>query len=422
MPKAFVDYSVNINYDEEMGKIAYKVTYKGEDETMPQVPFELNLYTAGSFDRIFRVPVEMKSVVVNNYDVLPYTPESVTPIQSLTPVQLSDDMSTGTKGSFAVIGVTPKNATNQVIKYSSSNTAVMTIDANGNFEAVGVGEATLKAEATDGSGKFVEHSVTVSEGNTYMKWNEGEKKLETTDIPEGAIVVTPSTVSTGANLVCNGAATFVIAGQVTLGTITLKANVNLIIKDNAKLTANKIVGDGDNINLYIYGQTKKTGELVVNCSGTDAISDLSTLEVHSAKVTATSSASGCGGFFNIGTFNVYGGLVDAKCTAADEGFGIGLKAGGSLNIWGGEVKAEGKGDSALCGYGITCGASEQITTVKVYGGKLLAWNASNQALNSSITLVKGTGFSGQIYTSSNGSSWDVYTGTATPDSKYVWGN
>ena len=416
VPEAFVNYVLANYYDEEMGKIAYKVTYKGDDL------FELNLYTAGSYDRIFRVPVEMKSIQVNNYDVLPYTEESVTPIQSLTPAGLPANMSTGATGSFAVIGVTPLNATNQVIKYSSSNTAVMTIDANGNFEAVGVGEATLKAEATDGSGKFVEQSVTVTEGNTYLKWNADQKKLETTDIPEGAIVVTPSTVSTGANLVCNGAATFVIAGQVTLGTITLKANVNLIIKDNAKLTANKIVGDGDNINLYIYGQTKKTGELVVNCSGTDAISDLSTLEVHSAKVTATSSASVCGGFFNIGTFNVYGGLVDAKCTAADEGFGIGLKAGGSLNIWGGEVKAEGKGDSALCGYGITCGASEQITTVKVYGGKLLAWNASNQALNSSITLVKGTGFSGQIYTSSNGSSWDVYTGTATPDSKYVWGN
>ena len=155
------DYIVTVNYDEEMGKIEYKVTYKGEDETMPQVPFVLNLYTAGSFDRIFRVPVEMKSVVVNNYDVLPYTPESVTPIQSLQAVQLSDDMSTGTKGSFAVIGVTPQNATNQVIKYSSSNTAVMTIAANGNFEAVGVGEATLKAEATDGSGKFVEQEVTV---------------------------------------------------------------------------------------------------------------------------------------------------------------------------------------------------------------------------------------------------------------------
>lgn len=69
---------------------------------------------------------------------------------------------------------------------------------------------------------------------------------------------------------------------------------------------------------------------------------ITTLEVHSCQVTATSSASGCGGFFNIGTFNVYGGLVDAKCTAADEGYGIGLKAGGSLNIWGGEVKAEGK--------------------------------------------------------------------------------
>ena len=57
VPVALInDYTIDIAYDEEMGKIEYKVTYKGEDETMPQVPFVLNLYTAGSFDRIFRVP------------------------------------------------------------------------------------------------------------------------------------------------------------------------------------------------------------------------------------------------------------------------------------------------------------------------------------------------------------------------------
>ena len=264
--------------------------------------------------------------------------------------------------------------------------------------------------------KEKENEKEVQIADTYLAWKADQ--LVETDIPEGAIVVTPSTVSTGANLVCSSAATFVIEGEVTLGKITLKDDVNLIIKDGAKLTVGQIDG-GDN-NLYIFGQANQTGQLVVNCSGNDAISMITTLEVHSCQVTATSSASGCGGFFNIGTFNVYGGLVDAKCTAADEGYGIGLKAGGSLNIWGGEVKAEGKGDSALCGYGITCGASEQITTVKVYGGKLLAWNASNQALNSSITLVKGTGFSGKLYTSNDnvfwgGNDFEMVTTTA----KYV---
>ena len=260
-----------------------------------------------------------------------------------------------------------------------------------------------------------ENEKEVQIADTYLAWKADQ--LVETEIPEGAIVVTPSTVSTGANLVCSSAITFVIEGEVTLGKITLKDDVNLIIKDGAKLTVNQIAGDGDNINLHIFGQANQSGQLVVNCSDNDAIHDLSTLEVHSAKVTATSSASGCGGFFNIGTFNVYGGLVDAKCTAADEGFGIGLKAGGSLNIWGGEVKAEGKGDSALCGYGITCGASEQITTVTVYGGKLWAENADNKALNSSVTLTKDASYtSGTIRYSSNKTFW---SGTADPDAKYV---
>ena len=402
VPVALInDYTINITYDEEMGKIAYKVNYKGGDETMPLVPFELNLYTAGSFDRIYKLPVEMKSVVVNNYDVLPYTPESVTPIANLQAAQLSDEMSTGTTGSFAVIGVTPQNATNQVIKYSSSNTAVMTIAANGNFEAVGAGEATLKAEATDGSGKFVEQSVTVTDTPKYLAWDNTKKELVATDIPAGA---TPMTSSTTA-----WAGTYVVEGNVTIsGQITLNGDVNLIIKDDAKLTVNRITGGSKN--LSIYGQANQFGQLVVNFSTGAAIRNITTLEVHSCKVTATSS--GYGGFYNIGTFNVYGGSVDGENTGT-QGYGIGLaSSGGSMNIYGGDVKAVGKGNS----YGI---AGYSGATVTVYGGKLWAENADFKAFQSDITLTKGTGFTGKIYTSSNGKSWDVYTGTATPDSKYV---
>jgi len=163
VPKAFVDYSVNINYDEEKGKIAFTVNYEGDDTTMPKVPFELNLYTAGSFDRIFRVPVEMKSVVVNNYDVLPYTQESVTPVESLHAGLLSDNISVGEQQGIFKVDFTPQNATNQVIKYSSSNTDVITIDDKGVFKAVAAGEATIKAVSAENPAKFVEHKFTVTE-------------------------------------------------------------------------------------------------------------------------------------------------------------------------------------------------------------------------------------------------------------------
>lgn len=158
VPEAITNlYEVSITYDGD-GKITQKLVSKADENV---VPFELNLYTAGSFDRIYKLPIELKSVVVNNYDVLPYTEESVTPIADLQAGKLPDEMSTGTKGSFAVTDVTPKNATNQVIKYTSSDPNVITIDAAGNIEAKAAGTATIKAEATDGTGKFVQHTITV---------------------------------------------------------------------------------------------------------------------------------------------------------------------------------------------------------------------------------------------------------------------
>ena len=402
VPEAITNlYDITITYDGD-GKITQKLVSKADENV---VPFVLNLYTAGSFDRIYKLPIELKSVVVNNYDVLPYTEESVTPIADLQAAGLPDEMSTGTKGSFAVTDVTPKNATNQVIKYSSSNTAVMTIDANGNFEAVGAGEATLKAEATDGSGKFVEHNVTVTDTPKYLKWDNTKKELVATPFP-----ATYNTVQNSNENVNWAAGTYVVEGEITIGgTINLTGNVNLIIKDGAKLTVtNQIVGYDKN--LSIYGQANQTGQLVVNYSG-QAITNINTLEVHSAKVKATSSANSYSGFYYIQTFNVYGGSVDAESTAATSGYGISLASSGSMNIYGGDVKALGKGNK----FGIRGSDS----TITVYGGKLWAECAGNKAISGDATLTKGEGFTGQIYTSSNGSSWDVYTGTATPTTKYV---
>ena len=405
VPKAITKlYDITITYDGD-GKITQKLVSKADENV---VPFVLNLYTAGSFDRIYKLPIELKSVVVNNYDVLPYTEESVTPIADLQAGLLPEKMSTGTKGSFAVDGVTPQNATNQVIKYSSSNTAVMTIDANGNFEAVGVGEATLKAEATDGSGKFVEHTVTVTDAPKYLAWDNTKKELVATEIPAEV-----TTVANADADVIWVAGTYVVEGEVTInGKISLNGNVDLIIKDGAKLTVtNQIVGYDNGKKLSIYGQANRTGQLVVNYSE-NAITNVTTLEVHSAKVKATSSGNIYSGFYYIQTFNVYGGSVDAESTAASSGYGISMYSSGSMYIYGGDVKTLGKGNK----FGIN-GSS---TTVTVYGGKLWAGCAGGKAINpSNVTLTKGAGFNGKIETSADNSAWTEYTSTGTPETKYV---
>ncbi len=57
--------------------------------------------------------------------------------------------------------VVPSNATNQNIKWSSSNTAVATVDTTGKVTAVKAGIATITATAADGSEKKASCTVTV---------------------------------------------------------------------------------------------------------------------------------------------------------------------------------------------------------------------------------------------------------------------
>lgn len=245
-------------------------------------------------------------------------------------------------------------------------------------------------------------------GNAYLKWDNTKKELVATEIPAEV-----TTVANADADVTWEAGTYVVEGEVTInGKISLNGNVDLIIKDGAKLTVtNQIVGSDNGKNLSIYGQANQTGQLVVNYSG-HAITNVTTLEVHSCQVKATSSGNSCGGFNFIQTFNVYGGSVDAENTAANGGYGISLASSGSMNIYGGDVKAVGKGNK----YGIT-GSS---TTVTVYGGKLWAGCAGKKAIDPSrVTLTKGAGFSGKIETSDDNSAWTEYTEAGTPETKYV---
>ena len=274
------------------------------------------------------------------------------------------------------------------------------------------GKTTIYATAGNYT---MQYDVNVKEmeiADVYLKWNANQKTLVPVEIPETAIKVQ----SVNSNINCP-AGTYVVEGDVTIsGTITLNGDVNLIIKDGAKLTANRISGSASKYNLSIYGQANQTGQLVVNSSD-NAISKITTLEVHSCQVTATSSEHDCGGFYDIGTINVYGGSVDAENTG-DKGYGIKLANNGSMNIYGGDVKAVGKGGDTDCSYGITCDSGSS-STVTVYGGKLWAECADNKAFYH-ITLEKGAGFSGKLYTSNDNVFWEGYDfEMVVTDSKYV---
>ena len=271
-----------------------------------------------------------------------------------------------------------------------------------------------KADAQHADSEIAATAIKVTVKASYLKWDPDQKKLVATLMPDSYTTVEnfdgPKTWSAG---------TYVVEGDdVNInGNITLTGNVELIIKDGAKLTVNQIYGNTSKYNLSIYGQAKanQTGQLVVNSSSSHAISNMTTFEVHGCQVTATSSAENRCGFYGIGTFNVYGGSVDAEhavTPVTPDGYGIMLASGGSMNIYGGDVKAVGKGFA----YGIS-GTSSKVT---VYGGTLWAECVSFKALNNgNVTLAKGEGFTGKIETSADGSTWTEYTADTTPSTRYV---
>ena len=261
--------------------------------------------------------------------------------------------------------------------------------------------------------------VTVTEVYATNEYNEGSwdgTKVVFTKKPAASVTAVTSSDTD----VTWSAGWYTVSGNVTItGTVSLGAETHLILQDGATLTINGRI-NGGNKNLSIYGQANQSGKLVVNCSNDDAIYSITTLEIHSCQVTATSSEEGCGGFYSIKTFNVYGGSVDAKCTnTGTGGYGIYLPssagAGASMDIYGGNVKAVGKGNNP----GICYGIMGYQLTVTVYGGKLRAENADYKALQSNVTLTKDAGFTGKIETSDNGTSWTDWTTAGTPETAYV---
>ena len=246
-------------------------------------------------------------------------------------------------------------------------------------------------------------------GPLYMKWDDSQKSLVPTEIPATAIKV-----ENDIDCVEWPAGTYLVEGDVGInGYIELTGDVELIIKDGAKLTAKVIYGE-DIYSLSVYGQTNMSGELNLACFGDDAINCLTALNIHSCKVNASSSADSYGGLNIIDEINVYGGSLHAENTSDSNGYGMAIT---TLNIYGGEVKAVGKGSDDIYSYGISAATSGNVN---VYGGKLWAECAGNKAIdNDHVTLTKGEGFNGKIETCSDGTSWTTYSGTDTPDAKYV---
>ena len=127
--------------------------------------------------------------------------------------------------------VTPENATNKNVTWSSSNTAVATVDANGKVTAVSVGTTTVTVTTKDG-GKTATCAVTVTIPVTGVSLNKTELTLPAGSTETLIATVTPDNATNKnvtwsssnpavATVDSNGKVTAVSAGTATITVTTV---------------------------------------------------------------------------------------------------------------------------------------------------------------------------------------------------------
>ncbi|WP_051624049.1 Ig-like domain-containing protein [Clostridium akagii] len=94
------------------------------------------------------------------------------------------DMKTGDTSNLTAI-VAPDNSTNKIVKWTSSDPSIATVDANGKITAVKEGSATITASTQDGSNKTATCTVNVknpADGNGLLTVTMTDGQQRTYDI------------------------------------------------------------------------------------------------------------------------------------------------------------------------------------------------------------------------------------------------
>ena len=112
----------------------------------------------------------------------------------VTAITLNKTATTITAGqteTLSVSSVTPDDATDQTVTWSSDNEAVATVDADGKVTAVALGTANITATANDGSGVTATCAVTVSKVVTI---NQSDWGSWNTPITKDGVTVSASMI------------------------------------------------------------------------------------------------------------------------------------------------------------------------------------------------------------------------------------
>ena len=101
-------------------------------------------------------------------------------VKKVTKVSLSEKSVVLVKGRSTTVKVkvSPTNATNKKLKWTTSNSKVAVVNSQGKITAKGRGNATIKVMALDGSNKYATVKVTVKQPVTSVKLNRNSAILK----------------------------------------------------------------------------------------------------------------------------------------------------------------------------------------------------------------------------------------------------
>ena len=195
-----------------------------------------------------------------------------------------------------VATVKPDDATNKTVTWTSSNTQVATVDANGKVSSVAAGTATITAKAGEMKATCVVSVIipveSITLDNTSITFEEGESKtLKATVTPSNATNKTVSWSSSNASVASvdqNGKVTAVMEGTAT---ITAKVeDKQATCKVTVEKAATKITSlSFDGSALYVgdgYSYTLK-----VNVSPDDAVGKYTWKSSNSSRVSVSGNGN-----------------------------------------------------------------------------------------------------------------------------------
>ena len=145
------------------------------------------------------------------------------PVIKVTKIKLDKSELSLVVGEYSNVSaeVTPENATNRNITWSSNNTGVATVDSNGKVTAVSAGTATITATAADGSGISASCQVTVTNPVT-------DEEIKVTDI---TLSTTAATLLVGKTISVKATVLPENATNKELGIASLDSSVATVTED-----------------------------------------------------------------------------------------------------------------------------------------------------------------------------------------------